>query len=227
MNNEPIQLTTAAQEHSALAQSFRSVLASIRFSDASGKEPSVIVVTSPNAEEGKTTIASNLAITLAEAHMRVLLIDGDIHRPRLHHMFGLSNTAGVTDLLAVDLDAPRPTLMETVQETKIPGLFLLSAGTHEAHNSLLQPAGLMQLIREAKIHFNRIVIDTPPVLELADARLLGRCADGVILIARAGTTTRQSAMIAHQRLTDDGIHVLGTILNDWDPKLSPGAYYRY
>ena len=85
----------------------------------------------------------------------------------------------------------------------------------------------MDLLSEAKVHFNTIVIDTPPILALSDARVFGRCADGVIFVARTGITTRQAATVAHRRLADDGIHVLGTVLNDWDPRSSPDGYYGY
>jgi capsular exopolysaccharide synthesis family protein len=222
-----LALIASVQEHSPLAQSFRSVLASIRFSDVGGSPPRVLVVASPNTGEGKTTIASNLAITLVGVYDRVLLIDGDMHRPRLHDVFGLSNTNGLTDLLKRTNDASsRPRLLEVIQETDIPGLFVLPAGSQSA-NSLLRTAGLMDLLSEAKVHFNTIVIDTPPILALSDARVFGRCADGVIFVARTGITTRQAATVAHRRLADDGIHVLGTVLNDWDPRSSPDGYYGY
>jgi capsular exopolysaccharide synthesis family protein len=209
----------SVDEHSAIAQSIRSVVASLCFSDRHGRQPSVVAVTSPQAGEGKTTIASNIAIALTAMHQRVLLIDGDMHKPRLHQVFSLTNEKGLASLLSSNTNALTPALLDSVQDTGIPGLFVLAAGVQSAR-SVFQPPAVTRLLREAKVHFSAIVIDTPPVLELADARVIGRCADGVILIARAGSTTRQAAMAAHQRLTDDGINVLGTILNDWDPKLS-------
>jgi hypothetical protein len=136
-------LIASATEYSAMAQSIQSVLASISFSDTRRK-PGVVVVTSPNAGEGKTTVATNLAVSLAAMHERVLLIDGDMH---------------------------------------VPGLFLLTAGTKRT-STLFQSPTLMRLIAEARGRFKAIVIDTPPLFEFADARVLGRCADGVILIAR-------------------------------------------
>jgi succinoglycan biosynthesis transport protein ExoP len=222
-----LALITSAQEHSALAQSFWTVVASIRFSHKATRQPRLLVVASPNPGEGKTTVASNLAITLAGLQDRVLLIDGDPHRPRLHEVFGLSDTDGFTDLLKGTSDGSPPKLMSVVQKTDIPGLFVLSAGTQRGNNSLLRTARLMDVLNEARVHFNTIVIDTPPILGLADARVLSRCADGVILVARTGVTTRESAIVSHRRLAEDGAHVLGTILNDWDSRSVTRGYYGY
>jgi succinoglycan biosynthesis transport protein ExoP len=216
-------LITSAQEYSAMAQSIQSVLASISFSDARQRQPGVVVVTSPNAGEGKTTVASNLAVSLATMGERVLLIDGDIHSPRLHDLFGVPNTAGLTDLLDAIPGTAGRTLLDAVRDTHVPGLFLLTAGTNRT-SSLFQSRDLSRVIAEARTHFKAIIIDTPPMLQFADARVLGRCADGVILVARSGVTTRAAARAANQRLVDDNINVLGSILNDWDPKYSPGWY---
>jgi capsular exopolysaccharide synthesis family protein len=206
-------------EMSQLVQSFRSVVASVYLSADS---PGVVAVTSPNPGEGKTTIASNLAITLAALHKRVLLIDGDIYQRRLHELFEVSNSCGVTDVLASESGASASTLSAMVQETGIEGLSLLTAGTQGPHG-LFQMERLQRLINEARVVFDKIVIDTPPLRERPDARVLGRCADAVILVARAGRTTREAAMAASQRLLEDGINVVGTVLNDWNPAVNPDS----
>ena len=83
----------------------------------------------------------------------------------------------------------------------------------------------MDVLNEARDQFDAIIIDAPPLVDLVDARVLGRCADGVILVTRTGITTRESALLACQRLTDDRIHILGAILNDWDPRSDAREYY--
>ena len=126
----------SAQKDFELAESFQSVLASLLFSGTISTHSSVIVITSPNPKEGKTTIASNLAIALAGVKGSVLLIDGDMRRPRLHEIFNLSRSAGLADLLERTPDVPEPTLRDSVQDTNVPGLFVLPAGERRASTSI-------------------------------------------------------------------------------------------
>ena len=93
--------------------------------------------------------------------------------------------------------------------------------------NLLHSPNLTDLFAKLKTQFDMVLIDTPPMLQMADARLVGRVADAVVLVARAGQTTRDAILAAYQRFSEDRIRVLGTILNDWDPKHSPSGYYGY
>ena len=210
------------RERSALAESFHSVLTSLLFAGDNGQRPRVIVLSSPNPGEGKTLVTSNLAIALARANMRVLVIDGDLRRPRVHDIFGINNGDGLSDvLLRADMEIPQGSL----NETSLPGLAVLSSGS-SSDVDLLYSKRLPGLIAKLRREFDMILIDTPPMLHMPDARVLARHADAVVLVVRARHTTKDAALLARQRFAEDGTPVLGTILNDWDPAHSSAYGYE-
>jgi capsular exopolysaccharide synthesis family protein len=174
--------------------------------------------------DGKTTIVSNLAIATAEIRRKVLIIDSDLRRPRMHHVFDLQNERGLSDLLSEELSETN--LASLIQETSIPNLHVLVAGppTQAAAHLLYSPNFAATLARLKDV-YDLILIDTPPVLSMTDARIAGRLADAAVLVARANVTTRDALLAVKQRFVEDGIPLLGTILNDWDPRKSPSGYY--
>ncbi|HLH38562.1 MAG TPA: polysaccharide biosynthesis tyrosine autokinase [Bryobacteraceae bacterium] len=215
------------QKDSEFSESFRAVLASILLPSRNGESPRVFVVTSPRPGEGKTTVSSNLAIALAEIKHRVVLIDGDLRRPRLHDIFDVVNSSGFSDLLCEKesvLDLP---MEQLVQRTSIPNLFLMPSGPcpDGIFNYLYSPR-VVRLLDRLREDFDHVIIDAPPTLEFADARVMARSADGVILVFRANHTDRRTALAVVDQLVRDRIPILGTILNDWNPK-SPGGYGDY
>jgi succinoglycan biosynthesis transport protein ExoP len=210
-----------------LAESFRSASASLMLPGQGKDDHRVLVVTSLSPAEGKTTVASNMAISLAGVAGRVLLIDGDRRRARLHTVFGCENIKGIADLLEPDGD-PNLTPENCIVQTAVPNLCLLpSGGAGLSSSDLLYSPRMSSLMEEFRRQFNVVLIDTPPLLNLADARVLGRISDGVILVIRAGRVRWEAAMAAEQRLCEDGITVLGTVLNDWDPKQNGYGVYPY
>src|ERR1035437_529960 len=216
-----IELVTWQRKASMLAEAFRVVLTSLLFTGNNGSRPRVLVMTSASPREGKSTVTSNLGIALAEIREKVLLIDADLRKPRLHDIFGLPNEKGLSSLL-MERPVP-PELMEgIVQETQIPGLFVLPSGP-----ATQASANLPELLAQFKKEFDMVILDTPPMLQMPDARVIGRIADGVLLVLRAGQTTRDAAIAARQRFGEDETRVVGTILNGWDPKRSPNGYYGY
>ena len=224
---DTVETVTWKRKPSAVAESFRATLTSIFFSGQNGNRPRVLVLTSPNPGEGKTTVTTNLAIALAEIRQKVLLIDADLRRPRVHDIFALNNDRGLSTLLQ-ERPLPEHALDGLIQETNVPGLFVLTAGpsTSSAAN-LLYSGNLAELVGRFKKEFDMVLIDTPPMLQLPDARVAARLADAVILVLRSGKTTRDAALAARQRFADDNVRVLGTVLNDWNPKASPNGYYGY
>ncbi|MDW8129033.1 MAG: polysaccharide biosynthesis tyrosine autokinase [Bryobacterales bacterium] len=227
-DDERLELVTVRHRSSALAESFRATLTSILFSSRNGERPKVLVLTSAGAGEGKTTVASNLAAALAEAGQKVLLVDGDMRKPHLHEVFALPNAFGLSDYLRDRNAEPAAVLPNLVRETSVPNLAVVTAGpsTAAATNLLYSPQ-LPRLLEEVRKSFDMILIDTPPVLQIPDARVLGRVADAVILVVRAGRTTREAAQAVRQRLEEDGIPLLGVILNDWNPRAPGSGYYGY
>ncbi len=221
---ERVELTTWQRKPSTASESIRAVLASILFSSQEEGPPKALVLTSATPGEGKTVVACNLAIALTEIHRKVLLIDADLRKPRIHTLFELSNERGLSTFLR----EPAPTsetLEGLVQPTYIPNLFVLPSGpATPAAASLLHAPHLQELLSNCRKEFDTIIIDTPPVQEMSDARVLGSLADAVILVVRAGQTTRVAAAAAAQRFAEDNTRVLGTILNDWDPRTSLRGY---
>jgi polysaccharide biosynthesis transport protein len=213
------ELTTWQQPPSVLAESFRLTLASILLSSKDGVRPSVIAVSSANAGEGKTTVVSNLAIALARINKRVLLIDGDFRKHRLHRIFEVENTAGLNQALTGEAPV-------SIRATKVPNLFLLPSGNGTHHEMLFFTSQVRDVLQRLKREFDMILIDTPPLLQVADARLLCHASDAIVLVV-AQHTPREAAFLARQRLADDGSNLLGTILNKWDPKASLQGYKSY
>ena len=230
---EPVELVTWQRQPTMLAESFRTVLTSILFAEQNGSQPRVLVFTSSSPLEGKTTVVSNLAIALAEITRRVLVIDCDLRRPRQHRVFNLGNSWGLTDLLRERKPIPDYPSEALSKETRIPNLWLLPSGPGAISiSSLLHCSRLPDLLERYRAEFDMVLIDTPPMLQLSDARILGRLSDGVVLVCRAGHTLLDNSMLSARRLEEDGIPVLGAILNDWDPTKHggygyDGRYYEY
>jgi succinoglycan biosynthesis transport protein ExoP len=211
--------------HSLAAEAFRVILTSILY--IGRRRPAqVLVVGSPGASEGKTTVISNLALGLAETNRTVLLIDCDMRRPRLHSLFDLPNETGLATLLAKkeSLD-PRDLILAT-RPTRFAGVSVLTSGALDSGAAaLLHSVRLPELISLAREQFDAVLIDTPPMLHLADARIVGALSDGVMLVLRSGHTSRDAALSVRRRLQEDGIPVFGSVLNDWNPKAA--GYYGY
>jgi len=221
-----VELVTFQKKPTLIAEAFRSALTSVLFVGEAHNRPRVLVFTSANPAEGKTTVASNMAIAAAEIRCKVLVIDADLRRPRMHKVFDVPNEQGLTDILQGELD--EEFLNSCVKKTSVPYLNVLPAGpsTHSAAH-LLHSLNFATIIAKFRQEYDMIIIDTPPMLQMTDARVAGRIADAVVLVARAGQTTRDAILAAKERLDEDRIKILGTVLNDWDPKRSPGGYYGY
>jgi succinoglycan biosynthesis transport protein ExoP len=213
---------------SPVAESFRATLASILFERGDQPGPHVITVSSPSAGEGKSTVTSNMAIAMAETNRRVLLIDADLRRARQHKIFGLNNAWGLTNVIQDSVPIESYELEKLATPTSIPRLWLLPSGPPVDNiTGLLYSHRLLELIRRVGREFDYVLIDTPPLLAFADARVLGRITDGIILVLRSGVTDRSAAWAARNRLTDDGATVLGLILNDWNPPDHDSYYSHY
>jgi capsular exopolysaccharide synthesis family protein len=215
------------QDETMMADAYRSAITSILLSRVNGVSPRVILVTSPRPKAGKTTTVANLGISLAEIGRRVLLIDGDLRRPRLGKLFGLQFATGLSDALLAEDDGTI-TLDSVVRPSTVPGLYVLPGGSEPANISkLLHSAHLDNLVEFARSQYDFVLIDSPPMMGMADARLLSRIADGVVLISRAGETSPEQLGEARERLADDGTPVIGTILNGCDLRIEDPSYVNH
>lgn len=207
------------------AEAYRALRTSVQFS-----RPDVVVqtlvVTSASPGEGKSTTAANLALTMAQAGRRVLLVDADLRRPRVHALFGLSRTPGVADLLFMQTDGTA--LPDNFPTSGVDNLDVLSAGRVVANPSELLGSRAMRDLHEAwRQYYDVIVFDVPPVLAATDAVLLSTQADGVIVVARAEKTKDFELDRALDTLASVGAPVLGVVVNAFDASQSYGYRYRY
>jgi capsular exopolysaccharide synthesis family protein len=224
------ELATWKRKPSLLAECVRATMTSILLLPGkNGDHPRVVVLTSPCPNDGKTTVVSNLSIAMAEIGKRVLLVDGDLRRPRLHTVFGVSNSWGLSDLLWAETPLETAPISHLIRETKVSGLCLLPGGSPSSMvpSNLFYSPRMSRLLARLRREFDMVMIDAPPMIHLADARVLGRMADGVILVIRAGQTTTESVLFASRRFAEDGTRVLGTVLNSWDPNESSSYRYAY
>jgi succinoglycan biosynthesis transport protein ExoP len=209
------------QPKSQFAESFRSLRTSLLLSTA-GHPPKIIVLTSATPSEGKTTAASNLAAILAQRDTRVLLIDGDLRRPNIHHRFGLNGKIGLTTVLtgATKLEG-------TVQSVpEIPNLDILPSGPVPPFPTEMLSSGAMEAIlkRCAEI-YDYVVIDSPPILSVTDGVILARQADAVVLVVRHGKSSKHVVRRARDILLRSGAGITGIVLNAVD--LNSPEYYGY
>jgi receptor protein-tyrosine kinase len=222
-----VELVTLHQQPSFMAESFYGTLTSVIFAET-GSCPSIVLITSPNPTEGKTNTACNLAITWAQMAGRILLIDGDLRKPQLHGIFDLPNDFGLSELLHDERPIDEYPLERLVRGTSIDNLSVLPGGRQTSTVSRgLRSARMAQLLRRFRSEFDTVLIDSPPMLPLSDARVIARLADAVILVLRSGRTTRESAVAARNQLVEDGAPLIGSILTDCNPKSEGSWKYAY
>ena len=213
---------------SLLAESFRGTLASILRNQTNGKSQKIILVTSPGPGEGKTTVVQNLGIALAETGRKVLLVDADFRRPHLHHRFGLPNDWSLVDLLSQKLPVADYSPDRLAVDTGYPGLFLLpNRPTQDNVAKLLYSPRLRTIFETLTDGYDMVLVDAPPILHLADARIIAPLTDALILVLRSGVTDRECAVEAYQRIREDGLFLLGTVLTDCDSSAARKNSYYY
>ncbi|HBY62983.1 MAG TPA: hypothetical protein DEH78_24430 [Solibacterales bacterium] len=212
---------------SIVAESFRLTLTSLTRSGPGSLAPGLVLVTSPSPGEGKTTIAANLGVAMAEVNRRTVVIDMDLRRPSLHNTFGSIPEVDWTSLVMDDAPITAERIEPLLQATDFEGLSLLAAKAASAStiHSIFNSPRLGELLAVLRQRFAMVLLDSPPVLQFPEARLAGRFADGAVVVLRSRHTERDAAMIALRRMAEDGIPLLGTILNDWDPK--SGAHHSH
>jgi capsular exopolysaccharide synthesis family protein len=209
------------EPRSMAAECCRSIRTNIMF--MSPDHPiQTMVITSPSPQEGKTTTAINLAIAMAEAGSRVLLVDTDMRRPRLHRSFAVPNQVGVSTLILGN-----STIDEAIKHTDIPNLDVLPCGPVPPNPSeLLHTKRFAQVLKDCRNRYERIILDSPPTSAVTDPAVLGNLADGVILIVKGASTTREAAAHARRQLISAKNRLLGVIVNEIDFS-NPGYGYHY
>jgi succinoglycan biosynthesis transport protein ExoP len=206
---------------SPAAEAYRAIRTSVQFStmDRPGQ---VLLVTSPNAGDGKSTTAANLAVTMASAGKRVVLVDADLRKPSLHHMFNLENRVGLTSAL-LSGNGTR----SYIQPSTFDNLSVLASGPLPPNPSeLLSSPRMRDLVETLRRETDAVVMDSPPALVVTDATLLAALADATILVAEAGHTRSAALRQAVDGLGRATDHLLGIVLNKMGRRGAP-AYYHY
>jgi capsular exopolysaccharide synthesis family protein len=207
---------------SSVAESYRSLRTTVQFAGLD-KEIQVLAISSSAPQEGKSTTSSNLGIVMAQMGKRTLIVDADLRRPVLHSVFGLPREPGLTNLLF-----ERTTLEEAIQKTDVPNLFILPCGIIPPNPAeLLGSKRMWQLMARLRTEFDMIILDTPPVVAVTDALLLGHAADATILVARADVTRIDALMRAMDAVERSGANLLGVVLNNFNVANAYGSYYKY
>lgn len=214
----PISL---AEPRSPVVEAFRSVRTNILYAGVD-KPLQRIMVTSAGPAEGKTFLASNLAVVMAQAGLRVILVDADLRRPSIHKVFNRPNRNGLTDLMLQTANG----WSGVMQETAVRNLHIISSGPIPPNPSeLLGSQKMNQLLDYLSQTSDAIIIDTPPILAVTDALVLARHADAVLLVVDAGTTRMGAALQAKAHLEKVGAKVLGVVMNKVATK--GNGYYKY
>ena len=220
-------LITLAEARSPSSEAYRALRTNITFAsvDAGNR---VIVFTSALPGDGKSTSASNLALTLAQQGVRTLLIDADLRKGSLHRLFGIRREPGLTQLLVGSSSLAESLQLVPTGDPGIP-LSVLTSGPYPPNpTELLGSDRMRRLVDELRQQFDMIVFDSPPLALVTDAALLGALADTTIVVARAGATEKKALQDAASQLYQLGIHVSGTILNDFNPLPARYGYgYAY
>ncbi len=218
------ELLIYADPRSALAEAYRQLRTSILLSTA-GHAPKSLLVTSSLPAEGKTTTAVNTAISLAQTGAKVLIIDADMRRPRLHSIFNKSNAQGLSTLLSSEMT--ETDLLETVQQDEASKVYLLASGPVPPNPAeLLGSEQMSTLMRKLESTFTHIVVDSPPIASFTDGVLVGSLVDGVILVVHSGKSSRQVIKRSKQLLQDVGAKIFGVVLNNVNLKAQNSYYYQ-
>lgn len=211
VNSHQLATATISKPRSAIAEAFRSLRTSLRFTHQSDDTP-IIFITSASPNEGKTTTASNLACAYASAGNRVLLIDADLRNPSLHKTLGIHAQHGLANYLSGAFDARK-----LIQTTDIPNLYLLTAGSlPDDPVELLSSPHMRSLLESAKQDFDQIILDGPPVLGLADALILAAQSSATLITVRAEHTRMVMLENALTRLRRAQAPLAGILLNRID-----------
>lgn len=217
-----IELVPHDRPRLSVSEAYRGLRTALLLSSAD--ELRVVAITSAGSGEGKTATSTNLAVVMAQLGRRVLLIDGDLRKPRLHEVFGVSNRTGLVNILAGGEDPNRV----TVAPAEVPNLHLVPSGPAPPNPSeLLASDRMRDLLRRARSQFDFVILDTPPVLAVTDATVIGSHSDGVVLCLRAGKVLREDARTCRDRLLMNDVKILGTVLNRHKETTGAGRKYYY
>lgn len=213
-----MNLITLTDPRSPVSEAYRTLRTNLSFYSLDNPIRS-LVVTSPAADEGKNQLVANLAVTMAQSGRRTVLVDCDLRRPSLHSFFDLESEPGLTDRLLSEVDEL------PLQHTSVENLFLLASGPKPPNPAdMLGTKKIDEIIATLVEQFDIVLFDTPPVIAVTDAAVLGVKVDGALLVINAGKTRRDQAERAKELLEKARVRIIGAALTN-APRDSGGAGY--
>lgn len=220
----PPEMVVLSEPRSPAAEAFRSLRTAVLFSTPAAP-PKIIVLTSAGASEGKTVSSLNLASSLAESGSRVLLIDVDLRRPSCHRVLGITNDRGLSNFLSGQAE-----LASLIRPLHADRLFFVPAGpTPPNPAELVGSARMRDALEDLRDEYDFVILDSPPVLPVTDAVVLGREADGAVLVVKGHDTPRELLRRARDQLLQANVHLLGAVVNNvdlrWGDQYFYGRYY--
>lgn len=216
------RLITHLDPKSPVSEAYRTLRTNLQFSRIE-KSVKTVLITSSGPKEGKSTTSANLAIAIAQSGKRVVLIDADLRRPVVHSIFGLEKEDGITNYLMNDISYEG-----MIKKSIIDNLFIIPSGVLPPNPSeLLSSQKMEELINKLKNDFDMIIYDTPPIIAVTDAAILGTKVDGCILVVNSGKTNYDAVIRAKSLMENVGARMLGAILNNVEVGGMYGSYYYY
>jgi len=207
--------------HSIVSEAYRMLQANLRFLSPD-RELKVIVVTSSVPKEGKSTVSTNLAVAIAQLGSRVLLIDADLHHPQQHHIWQLTNEVGLSEVIVGQTE-----LKKAVKQV-MPNLDVLPCGVIPPNSlALLGSQRMNSLIEDFSTIYDFVIVDTSPLLLVADALTLSKMSDGILLVSRPGVIDKVSAKATQELLVQSGQKVLGLVVNGVMVENEPDSYFHH
>jgi capsular exopolysaccharide synthesis family protein len=210
------------QPQSEIAEAYRTLRTAVYFGTPSGRLKTILV-TSPSPGDGKSTVASNLSIAMAQAGGRILLLDADCRRPMQQRIFALKSGAGLSTILT-----GTSTIESAIQPSGVPNLDILPCGPLPTNPAeVMNSLEFSQLLDELGSRYDQIVLDSPPVVPVTDSRILSACCDVTIVVLRAEKSNRRLGKYAVEALRNVGGSILGAVVNDVSRGRGGYGYYYY
>jgi capsular exopolysaccharide synthesis family protein len=210
------------QPKSIAAEAYRTIRTSIFFGVPKG-QAKTILITSPTVGDGKTTLVSNLGLTMAQAGQKTIIVDCDFRRPMQHNIFDVGRQTGLSNVITGNTP-----LSDAIQRGPIDNIDILACGADVPNPSeLLNSELFLKILNELSSRYDRVLIDSPPVMPVADSQILGAICDITILVLRAEKSTKKISKLACDNLVGVGAHLLGAVINDVPQPKSRYGYYNY
>ena len=221
VNGHPRELIGAFSPYSVHGEAYRTLRTGILLSRA-GAPPKIILMTSTTSGEGKTVTSTNSAVLFAHTGAKVLLIDADLRKPRVHRVFAMDKEPGLTEVLTGRRDT-----FEMIRQSEVEGLSVLTSGSLPPNpTELLGSEKMKQIIGEVAAHFDFVIVDSPPILPVSDSIVLSTMVDGVVVVVNSATTAKQQIRVACARLKYARAKIFGVLLNKVNLQSPEYKYYK-